>query len=251
MTAQLVTPNPNIWCRPGWCLQYVREAFGIHPGVQPTATAGWNASPTKHRDRNFPAGVWHPVWFSLRNVPAGHVALRAPWGAVYSTSDDSNTPHCHPDLDDLIAYYNRYGQPITYLGWTEDIENVTVIDTGAASYGYDGEITPTIQEDELSAEDVSRILSAIENIAAPGESGKRTAGPLYDLAQNVQAINTALLPGEAGVRHAGAVYAALDALKGNTSTLDPVQLAAAIKASLPADLAKQVVAELGTALGGL
>ena len=159
MSTQLVYANPNIWCRPGWCLQYVREAFGIYPGVQPTATAGWNASPTKHRDRDFPAGKWVPVWFHLANVPAGHVALMAPNGNVYSTSDDNNTPHCHPDLDDLINYYNRYGQPITYLGWTEDIEGVAVVDSGDASIGPAGEIIEPTEEDDMpSAQDVAKAL---------------------------------------------------------------------------------------------
>ena len=253
MTAQLVHPNPNIWCRPGWCLQYVREAFGITPGVQPTATAGWNASPTKHRDRNFPTGVWHPVWFSLKNVPAGHVALRAPNGNVYSTSDDNNTPHCHPDLDDLINYYNRYGQPITYLGWTEDIENVTVIDLDN-SIDYDGQITIPTEEDDMFTDADRDKLEWVWNQLTPGKSGYKEAGPV---SLEITAAKTAaeaglaqMLPGESGVRNAGAVYAALAGLKGADAGLDPKALAAAIIAALPADLAKQVVAELGSALGG-
>lgn len=254
MATQLVTPNPNIWCRPGWCLQYVREAFGIPRGVQPTATAGWEASSTKHRDWNFPSGVWVPLWFSLRYVPAGHVALMAPDGSVYSTSDDSNTPHHHPDLNDLINYYNRYGQPITYLGWTEDIENVTVIDTGAASYGYDGEITtPTEEDDMFTDQDRDRINWIWEHLT-PGKSGYKEAG---SVALEVTAAKTAaesalaqMLPGVSGQRNAGALYAALSGLQAAPATLDAKELASALVSALPADLAKQVVAELGTALGG-
>jgi hypothetical protein len=57
---QIVTPNPNIPCQPGWCLQYVRQAFGL-PARHPTATAAWEASTSKHRGRDFPKGVWLPV----------------------------------------------------------------------------------------------------------------------------------------------------------------------------------------------
>jgi len=65
------------------------------------------------------------VWFSLAKEPAGHVALMAPDGSVYSTSDDSTVPHHHPSLQDLIAYYWR--NPLTYLGWSEDISGVRVV----------------------------------------------------------------------------------------------------------------------------
>ena len=121
---QLVTPNPNISCQPGWCLQYVRQTFGA-PAVEPTATAGWANAKFRHEDWDFPAGCWVPVWFSLAKEPAGHVALMAPDGSVYSTSDDSTVPHHHPSLQDLIAYYWR--NPLTYLGWSEDISGVRVV----------------------------------------------------------------------------------------------------------------------------
>lgn len=252
MATQLLTPSPNIPCTPGYCLQYVREAYGIYPGVYPTATSGWLNSPTQHRDTNFPEGVWVPLWFGIASVPAGHVVLRAPDGRIWSTTNAGQyTPRIHPDLDDLMGVYARAGLPLTYRGWTEDIETVTVVDAGSLSYA--GEII-TPQEDELSAAEVNQIIAHIDarfdNIATEGVLGQRNAGPLFELSQDIDDIEAALTPGESGVRHAGAVFAALDALKGNTATLDPAQLAAAIKASLPVDLAKQVVAELGTALGG-
>lgn len=160
--AQALTPNPNIPCKPGWCLQYVRQAYGL-PGVHPTATAGWNASGTKHQDRSFPAGCWVPVWFSLTNEPAGHVALLAPDGSVYSTSDLTTTPHHHPDLDDLIRYYAYYGMPLGYLGWTEDIEDTAVI-TGAG-ISVEGAIISTQEEDmsltEAQAKQLEYLTSSL------------------------------------------------------------------------------------------
>jgi hypothetical protein len=125
---QRITPNPNISCKPGWCLEYVRRTFGqpAVPGYG-TATAGWNNSKTQHRDRNFPAGVAVPVWYALANEPAGHVVLRLPDGSVYSTSDLGTVPHHHPDLADLERYYAKYGMTLTYRGWTEDIQGTPVI----------------------------------------------------------------------------------------------------------------------------
>lgn len=149
---QLITPNPNIPCQPGWCLQYVRQTFRL-AGVHPTATAAWESSPTQHPDRNFP-DAWVPVWYGLANEPAGHVVLRAPNGNVYSTSDLGSTPHLHPDLGDLERYYAYYGMPLTYRGWTEDIENVAVMTPnfdGIASMGDVTAITPATTAPEGDA----------------------------------------------------------------------------------------------------
>lgn len=146
MFTQLITPNPNIKCQPGWCLQYVRQTFGL-PARYGTATEAWEKSPTQHRDRNFPSGCWIPVWYGLDNEPAGHVVLRAPNGSVYSTSDLGNTPHLHPDLGDLERYYAYYGMTLTYRGWTEDVAGYPVIaNTGIASQGT---ITPVTEEEDM------------------------------------------------------------------------------------------------------
>jgi len=156
---QAVAPNPNIPCKPGWCLQYVRQAFG-QPAVYPTATAAWEASKTQHRDRNFPAGVWVPVWYGLDKEPAGHVVLRAPNGNVYSTSDLSNTPHLHPDLADLERYYAYYGMKLTYRGWTEDVQGIPVItDFGLAAQG-------DIKTGGLTVADIDSITKQLADIQA-------------------------------------------------------------------------------------
>ena len=154
---QLITPNPHIPCQPGWCLQYVRQAFGL-PARHPTATAAWEASESKHRDRNFPKGVWHPVWFSLANEPAGHVALRSPSGTVFSTSDLGSVPHEHLDLSDLMNYYARYGMTLTYLGWTEDVAGYPVLaDGGIAAQGT---ITTTSEDEEMISKETQDWLRA-------------------------------------------------------------------------------------------
>lgn len=124
MAIQLITPNPVIPCTPGMCLEYVRETFGIGPKY-PSATAGWEASPTQHTDQNFPADAWVPVWFSLSDNPNGHVALRQPDGSIWSSSNPTSTiPMHHTSLWGIQSYY---GDKLTYLGWTEDIEGTRIM----------------------------------------------------------------------------------------------------------------------------
>jgi hypothetical protein len=145
MYTQLITPNPDIECRPGWCLQYVRQTYDL-PTKYGSATEAWEQSTSQHPDTNFPADSWIPVWFALANEPAGHVALRAPDGSVYSTSDLGNKPHHHPTLDDLMSYYAYYGMPLTYLGWTEDVASFPVV---APAMQYESTtVTPLTEQDE-------------------------------------------------------------------------------------------------------
>lgn len=142
---QLVTPTPDIDCRPGWCLEYVRKTFG-QPARYDTATEAWEGSTSQHRDQDFP-DAWVPVWFALAGVPAGHVALRAPDGSVYSTTDPyALTPVHHPNLGDLMGRYARVGLPLTYLGWTEDIAGTPVTEKEDTMAKLDNDDRKFIQE---------------------------------------------------------------------------------------------------------
>lgn len=154
MATQLITPTPDIWCRPGYCLEYVRKTFGL-PIRYGNATEAWQNSPTKHSGRDFPTGVAHAVWYGLDTTELGHVVLRMPDGSVYSTSDLTNTPHHHPNLADLEAYYAHYKMNLTYRGWTEDVCGWPVIslDGGIAAQGS---IEIPQEEDDL-ASSVDRI----------------------------------------------------------------------------------------------
>jgi hypothetical protein len=213
MTAQLIYPNPNIWCEPGYCLMYVRRTYGLD-GLYPTATAGWISAQRKHRDRDFPPGCWVPVWFSLGKEWRGHVALMAPDGSVYSTSDPSNTPHHHPSLDHLLSYYSRL-EP-TFLGWTEDIEGVAVV---ASDYINLSSSTNT-PEGDLAVSEADRILEYIQDIAADGwtdRDGKKHPGFMLvgeESQRRMDGVTALLLPGEDGKRNAGPIPQMLAELQG-------------------------------------
>ncbi len=151
---QLITPTPVIPCQGGWCLQYVRQAFGL-PARYNDATEAWNKSTSKHADRNFPPGLWVPVWYDIVENPLGHVVLLAPDGRVYSTSDYSGWPVIHNSLADLEAFYAYYKLTLKYRGWTEDVAGYPVL-------GKSVESTPTEEEDIFMALTGKQIADRIE-----------------------------------------------------------------------------------------
>lgn len=162
MYKQTVTPNPNISCRPGYCLEYVRETFDL-PIRFGSATEAWVNSPSQHQDWNFPSGMWVPIYFSIDIEPNGHIALLAPDLSVYSSSDLGSIPHHHPSIADLIGYYAYWGKmQLTYLGWSEDVAGYPVVSLDSGSIGFDSITTPTQQEAELSAAEVTQIINAIK-----------------------------------------------------------------------------------------
>lgn len=179
--AQIITPDPGVPCTPGYCLQYVREAAGL-PARYPTATAAWDASTSQHPDREFPAGLWTPVWYGLEREPAGHVVWLAPDGSVYSTSDYSTTAHHHPDLTDLEDFYAGWGWPLTYRGWTEDVAGTAVIAWDGIT--AQGTVTPLQNEEpDVLTEDQDATI----------HSGNIRAGVAADEATNSKVIGLEIL----------------------------------------------------------
>lgn len=165
---QLVHPNPDIWCAPGWCLMYVRQAFGA-PAVEPSATAGWANAKYKHHDYNFP-NAWVPLWFTIDTIPEGHVVLRAPDGRIYSTSTPGNTPYIHPNLEHLIWYYGdrvepQYRLTLRYLGWSEDVSNVRVVSP----------VPTQPKEDEMNSEQEKLLREVRDRVM--GRDTQRYIGP--------------------------------------------------------------------------
>jgi hypothetical protein len=156
---QAITPTPSIAAEEGMCLQYVRQTFGL-PARYGSATEAWQNSPTQHRDRDYPSGVWFPVWWALDKNVNGHVALVSPDGRVYSTSNLNPNPlKVHPNVADVEAYYARYGMTLTYRGWTEDVAGTPVITT--STIAAQGEII-TPQEDEMTPQQMQELKLFIQ-----------------------------------------------------------------------------------------
>lgn len=223
---QSITPNPSIAAEERMCLQYVRQTFGL-PARYGSATEAWANSPTQHRDRNYPSGVWFPVWWALDKNPNGHVALVAPDGRVYSTSNLNPNPlKVHPNVADVEAYYARYGMTLTYRGWTEDVAGTPVITN--ASITTQGEII-TPQEDTMTPEQwkfVQAVLTSLSDNVATKKDLKDTEKSVnWSTQQQVEAV--------------GRVTQQL--IVDNASPAD-------IAASIPAGIAQAVADELAKRL---
>jgi hypothetical protein len=172
---QLITPTPIIPAVGGWCLQYVRQAFGLEARYA-SATEAWESSKSQHRDRSFPPGLWTPVWYGLDTTPLGHVVLRSPDGAVYSTSDYSGWPRVHADLAELEAFYAYYGMNLTYRGWTEDVAGFAVMAPSAiATQSSTVKPAPAAPKEEFTVAEADRIIAIVTQNQVDIREGKAQA----------------------------------------------------------------------------
>ncbi|MFV0485349.1 MAG: peptidoglycan-binding protein [Candidatus Saccharimonadales bacterium] len=133
---QLRSANLTIATQLGWCLRDVRRAYGISDSYAKyrNARAAWDASKTKHYGiYDLPKiDVLIPVWIRYGAISTNdHVMLYNPKTGVFY-SDDNNTGR-------FVAYknYTAWANRVqdykpTILGWTEDVENVRVLEVSGA-----------------------------------------------------------------------------------------------------------------------
>jgi LysM repeat protein len=122
---QLKQANLNIAGIPGECLMWVREVFGI-AAKYPTAISGWENAEYKHAGEQPPAGVDVPVWFTWET--SGHVGISTPQG-VYSVL--KNGVEIKPNVEVLASDIGG-----TYLGWSEDVDGVRVVQPASSEEFY-------------------------------------------------------------------------------------------------------------------
>lgn len=93
--------------------------------------AKWNANPGggNHPGELPPSGLTVPVYFSLGDVANGHVAISLDDGSVASSTQPGLHPQgfIHPNLQNLINVYAKYNGGCTYLGWSEYVGTVRVV----------------------------------------------------------------------------------------------------------------------------
>lgn len=165
MYEQVIAPEYPFPYVGGWCEGFVGGSFGqstppkqdaygnwYTTGPYPSAMSAWNANVGggNHPNEQPPAGVYAPVYFTLGNVPAGHVAYTRPDGTVVSSTQGGyhSAGFIHPNLQHLIDTYSNpaYGNgKCTYLGWKEFVGNARVI-----KKKEDNAVIPTRQEVEDS-----------------------------------------------------------------------------------------------------
>jgi hypothetical protein len=142
MWKQLQDANWKIPYVGGWCEGFVEGSWGqatfptvnkqITYGVYPSAMAKWNANPGNgnHPGELPPAGVTVPVYFSLGSTPLGHVADSLSDGMVASSTQGGfhTQGYIHKNLQNLIDVYAQYNNGCTYLGWSEYVGNIRVVE---------------------------------------------------------------------------------------------------------------------------
>lgn len=111
----------------GWCLVYVQECFGIKAGdpgvtIAPDAIGAWRQAKVKHPETDpvkIPRG--YPMFWSGGSAGHGHIAISAGGGFCWST-DIKRIGFF--DRVPVTQIHAQWG--LTLLGWTEDLEGVTV-----------------------------------------------------------------------------------------------------------------------------
>ena len=127
MYKQLRQPNLSIKPVKGLCLNYARRVFNV--GVKyATAWNAWSGASYKHYDRNMPGNVAVLVWFSYYARIGGvyknwgHVAVHVPGKGVY-------TSHVNGKIYfPTLAALEKAASNLRYVGWTEDINGVRVVE---------------------------------------------------------------------------------------------------------------------------
>ena len=105
----------------GLCLMFTRNAFNVNAHFS-TAAKSWAGAKKKHKTSDpmsIPAGV--PVHISVPGLPPGHVAVSAGNGKIITNLSWKKTIEIVS-----ISWYLSLKKGSKLLGWTEDLNGVTV-----------------------------------------------------------------------------------------------------------------------------
>lgn len=108
---------------PGFCLRYVRTAYGVAPRFLSAAEA-WRKAEFKHpvtSGMQVPRGA--PVYWTGGSQGFGHIAIAAGNGTCWSTDAGGEGVVAKVKIDDLTANWG-----IDFKGWAEDVNAVRVFD---------------------------------------------------------------------------------------------------------------------------
>lgn len=130
MNRQKTTINVDVLDYKNWCLRYVRRFLGVKAKYD-YSTKAWDNARMRHENIEFPKNVAVPVFFSLYMTIDG---IYRDWGHVVIHYEGIfySSPRIAGKLDkelfksfgDLMAAYPN----CIYLGWTEDINDVVVVE---------------------------------------------------------------------------------------------------------------------------
>ncbi len=125
MYAQTTDINDQAVDDAGMCLRFAQKVFNTKPYGYPSAWIAWEATQLKHYDRNFPADVVSPVWFShignydgTGNKNWGHVVAYFPGQGFLSSPGNGYGQQWFFTIEQIESYFR-----CTHVGWSEDIND--------------------------------------------------------------------------------------------------------------------------------
>lgn len=166
---------------PNMCLANVTKGYGI-PNKYGSAWQAWEHT-QQHTDRNVPAGVDVPIYYSYTATidgvteNYGHINVRLANGTVWS---DGNI---YASIDAYLANHLP-----KYVGWGESVNDVTVIKQG------DDEMSQAVVDDIYAKldqinKDIKKVSDGLDTLyKTVDQQQKNTAG----LSTNVENINQTL-----------------------------------------------------------
>lgn len=139
MYKQLIMPLIATQAIASYCLLYTDDAINV-PQVSRTQNAQIAHDQAKeknwvHPNQDYPRNVWFVMFWSIDNGDyqgQGHVAL--------AYVDDGNNLQIHDsevhrgarevytNLEDFYGWFGSVGTRMTFLGWSEGVDNVKIID---------------------------------------------------------------------------------------------------------------------------
>jgi hypothetical protein len=141
----------------GFCLRYVRTAYGVAAKF-PSATDAWRNAQQKHpvtRGILVPRGA--PVLWTGGSRGFGHIAIATGNGNCWSTDAGGSGVVAKVNIDDLTARFN-----IDFEGWIEDINGVKVFDAGKAAPSGQAATVSLRQVQPNPREDVRKVQAALK-----------------------------------------------------------------------------------------
>ena len=139
MFKQLIIPLIATQAIASYCLKYVDDSLSVK---QETRTANAQIAHDKakennwvHEDQNFPKNLWFVMFWSIDNgdyAGLGHIALAYIDDAgnmqIHDSEVHRGARQPYNSLEELENWFGSVGTKMTFLGWSEGVDNVKIID---------------------------------------------------------------------------------------------------------------------------
>ena len=139
MYKQLIMPLVVTQAIASYCLMYTDDAINV-PQVSRTANAQIAHDQAKeknwvHANQDYPKNVWFIMFWSIDNGDyqgQGHVAIAFVDDSgnlqIHDSEVHRNAREPYASLEEVSNWFGSVGTKLTYLGWSEGVDGVKIID---------------------------------------------------------------------------------------------------------------------------